>query len=330
VLLEVGQEVVMYIYLDMVEGFTCEMCGKCCRNEWLVTVDKESYQRNESFFAAKGKNDEFQRAFVPLTDQRSFGEYAYIAKGAAGGCYFLTKDNYCILHREAGHEHLDHVCQTFPRYPMNTTRGLELTLTLNCPAVFKRIERNAPLEVIRSEQPPLEVQPDSVAVHVFPSQRPENSALRYYFELEQHFIDILQSRSLKMAERLQFLTATIEKICKAEGKDSFGQSLNQIIYENYDILDSKEKEEGGSAEITAEILLEHFFVNIIFQKNFYVYGLRKGLVLLQSFWQRLEYLRQGLMTAKEDRDITRVAIMQIAFEHNHHRVREGGNDHEAD
>jgi len=320
----------MYIYIDMVEGFTCEMCGKCCRNDWLVTVDKESYQRNEKFFAAKGKIDEFQQAFVPLKDQSSFGEYAYISKGATGGCCFLTGDNYCTLHREAGHEHLDSVCQTFPRYPMNTTRGLELTLTLNCPAVFKRIERIAPLEVRRSEDGPLEVSPNSAVVHVFPQQQSENSALRYYFELEQHFIDILQSRSLTMAERMDFLTATVEKISKAEGKESFSQDLNQIVYNNYDRLDEQEKSVTETKELTAEILLEHFFVNVIFQKNFYIYGLEKGLALLQRFWQRLEYSRQGLMSPREDITITKATIMQIAFEHSHHPLRKEGNEDETD
>ena len=318
----------MYSYIDMVEGFTCEMCGKCCRNDWLVTVDKESYQRNEKFFAAKGKIDEFQRAFVPLQDQSSFGEHAYISKRATGGCYFLTGENYCTLHREAGHEHLDSVCQTFPRYPMNTTRGLELTLTLNCPAVFKRIERIAPLEVRRSEEGPLEVLPNSATVHVFPQQQPENKALRYYFELEQHFIDILQSRSLTMVERMDFLAVTVENICKAEGKESFSQDLNQIIYGNYEILDAKEGAVTEAKELTAEILLEHFFVNVIFQKNFYIYDLKKGLALLQKFWQRLEYSRQGLVSPREDREITKATIMQIAFEHNHQRKE--GNEDETD
>ena len=59
----------MYIYPDIVAGFSCEMCGTCCRNDWLVTLDKTSYQRNQKLFASKGKMDEFRQAFVLLHDQ---------------------------------------------------------------------------------------------------------------------------------------------------------------------------------------------------------------------------------------------------------------------
>lgn len=311
----------MYISLDMVEGFSCEMCGKCCRNDWMVTVDEESYQRNEAFFAAQGKKTDFEKFFVPLTGNNSVGEYAYIAKGPAGGCCFLAEENFCHLHRTAGHEHLDHVCQTFPRYPMNTARGLELTLTFNCPAVFEKINRFPLLEIIRSEESPCVVNPDSVAVHVFPNQQAEDDPLHYYFELEQHFIDIIQWRSLPMGKRLEFLSKTIVEMNKLKGKDAIGQSLNRIFHNNYAELDKNSSESilvMESDEVTPEILLEHFFVNIIFQKNFYTYGLVKGMELLAGFWQRSQK-EQGNPMANFQ--VMKDLIMDMAFQHNHHRLR---------
>lgn len=308
----------MYISLDIVDGFSCEMCGKCCRNDWMVTVDEESYRRNEQFFITKGKRNEFKQAFIPLTESNSLGEYAYIAKGSNGGCAFLAEENFCRLHREAGHEHLDNVCQTFPRYPMNTARGLELTLTLNCPAVFAKINRISPLEIIRSEDAPCLVNPDSIAVHVFPSQQGEDDPLRYYFELEQHFIDIIQCRSLAMVERLHFLKKTVERINGLKDGDFIGQSLNRIFNENYIQLDEKNSECNEVTEVTPEILLEHFFVNTIFQKNFYTYGLLKGMELLERFWQRIE---QESGCPMEDGKRMKEIIMDMAFQHNHHRSR---------
>lgn len=308
----------MYISLDMVDGFSCEMCGKCCRNDWMVTVDEESYRRNEQFFATKGKKDEFKQAFIPLTGMNSLGEYAYIAKGSNGSCTFLADENFCRLHREAGHEHLDNVCQTFPRYPMNTARGLELTLTFNCPAVFTKINRISPIEIIRSDDAPCQVNPDSIAVHVFPSQQPEDNPLRYYFELEQHFIDIIQWRSSAMVERLTFLRETVDRINGLKDGDSIGQSLNRIFNENYTKMDQKSSDLTKITEVTPEILLEHFFVNTIFQKNFYTYGLVKGMELLEGFWQRIEREPGGPMT---DKELMKEIIMDMAFQHNHHRLR---------
>ena len=311
----------MYISLDMVEGFSCEMCGKCCRNDWMVTVDEESYRRNEEFFTAQGKKAEFEKFFVPLTGNNSVGEYAYIAKGPAGGCCFLAEENFCRLHRAAGHEHLDHVCQTFPRYPMNTARGLEVTLTFNCPAVFEKINRISPLEIIRSEESPCFVNPDSVAVHVFPNQQAEDNPLHYYFELEQHFIDIIQWRSLPMDKRLQFLSKTIGEMNELKGGEAIGQSLNRIFHKNYAELDEMSSESMvviESDEVTPEILLEHFFVNIIFQKNFYTYGLVKGMELLAGFWQRTQKEQGNPMVNFQ---VMKDLIMDMAFQHNHHRLR---------
>lgn len=311
----------MYIYLDMVAEFSCEMCGQCCRNDWQVTVDKESYQRNEEFFTRQGKGEEFAQAFVPLKDTNSLGEYAYIAKGPRGGCCFLAEENFCHLHREAGHEHLDTVCQTFPRYPMNTARGLEVTLSFNCPAVFARINRVAPLQVIRSAQAPCAVSSDSIAVHVFPTQQGEEHPLHYYFELEQHFIDIIQWRSLTMVERLQFLRRTVEEINQLRNKEEVpcGQALNRIFHKNYTALDATEGEMPQEAGVTSEILVEHFLVNIIFQKNFYTYGLLKGMELLEGFWQRWAEASAGSGT--RDEECIKTLIMDMAFQHNHHRLR---------
>lgn len=311
----------MYSYLDIVAGFSCEMCGKCCRNDWLITVDEESYQRNERFFAAQGKQREFQQSFIPLKDSTGLGEYAYIAKGSEGGCCFLDVENFCHLHRQAGHEHLDQVCQTFPRYPMSTGRGLEVTLTFNCPAVFARIQRVAPLEVIRSAQAPCTVNPESVAIHVFPKQQARRNFLYYYFELEQHFIDIIQWRGLTMAERLGLLRQTVDKIIMLEATDLIGQSLNQIFHENYEFLDAQGPNEAEMTEITPEILFEHFLVNLIFQKNFYSYGLAKGMDLLEGFWRRLQHETLDGNKPLEDRESMKAMIMDMAFQHNHHRSR---------
>ena len=112
-------------------------------------------------------------------------------------------------------------------------------------------------------------------------------------------------------------------------KDGYTSRCSICIKHNiYEILDAKEGAVTEAKELTAEILLEHFFVNVIFQKNFYIYDLKKGLALLQKFWQRLEYSRQGLVSPREDREITKATIMQIAFEHNHQRKE--GNEDETD
>lgn len=310
----------MYIYLDIVEGFSCEMCGTCCSRDWLITVDENSYYRNKRFFIAKEKSEEFDSAFIPLADKGTLGEYAYIAKQANGSCWFLQEDNRCLLHKKAGHEHLDTVCQTFPRYPMNTSRGIEITLSFSCPAVLKRIMRPEPLKIVRSEKPPIIVKPESCVVAVYPKQQPSYEPLYYYFELEHHFIDILQQRGLSIHQRLQLLQDTCKAILALNRYEEWGQHLNAIIYKNYEYMDTITENGKPSTECTSDIMVEHFFVNLLFKKVLYIYGLERTMNFLQNVWQCISKAKAGMTDKNEEINITSAVIMDIELKFGHNRL----------
>jgi len=309
----------MYIYLDIVKGFVCEMCGSCCRNDWMVTLDADSYHRNAQLFMKTGRSEEFSHIFIPLTDKRGLGEYAYIEKKASGGCWFLADNNRCLLQVEAGHQHLDHVCQTFPRYPMNTTRGTELTLSFSCPAVIRMASRIAPLTLIRSEESPIVMNPNNDVVHVYPEQQLAWDPLRYYFELEQHLIDIMQCRSLLIGERLQMVNDTAQSIGCFPKDHCIGDRLNRIFYDNYELLDKSVASVEQPNHYLPEILLENFFVNFIFKKPFYIYGLQRTITLLASIWQRIEQARNTAINPALDMECTQNIIMEVEFEYSHNR-----------
>jgi lysine-N-methylase len=309
----------MYIYLDIVKQFACEMCGTCCRNDWLVTVDEDTYRRNSVLFAQTGRVQEFNHAFIPIQGEKSPGEYAYIAKGMEDGCWFLDTANFCRLHKEAGHAHLDTVCQTFPRYPMSTARGIELTLSFSCPAVLRLVERCEPLTMLQSEQPPLVVLPDSYVEYVFPKQKQIYDPLRYYFEIEHHFIDILQHRRRSIAQRLDFIARTVEEMDRLDGNENIGEQLTRLFYANYAILDADSAAAQDGLWNTPEILMEHFFVNFIFKKPFYTYGLRHTMKMLRNFYSRIASEIQDLADPTVQMTQVRSAIMRIEFQFGHNR-----------
>jgi len=309
----------MYIYLDIVEEFVCEMCGNCCRNDWMVTLDEGSYQRNFLLFEKTGRSEEFPKIFIPITDESNLGEYAYIKKKTSGGCWFLTANNRCQLQGEAGHEHLDTVCQTFPRYPMDTARGTELTLSFSCPAVIRMASRMTPLTIIRSEHSPIVIKADNEVVHVYPGQQPIWDALRYYFEIEQHFIDIMQCRSLVIEERLQMIKDTVQVLCSLSQDHSIGQGLNKIFYNNYELLDRTVASVEQPNSFIPEILLENFFVNFIFKKPFYIYGLQSAVQLLEKIWIRIQRARKVAISPTLDMKYTQEIIMEVEFEYSHNR-----------
>jgi len=308
----------MYIYTDVVLNFSCEACGKCCRNDWQVTVDEQSYRRNAELFLKLGKQAEFQRAFIPIQGRKSLGEYACIAKRPGEGCWFLTTDNLCKLQQQAGHSHLDTVCQTFPRYPMNTARGIELTLSFSCPAVLKRVCRSEPLTIIRSDHPPMTFPSNTYTVDVFPDQQSLFSPLRHYFELEQHFIDILQCREMIIAERINLIKSTIFSVAALKHDDDFNRNLTSLFYRNYDLLDATLKPTETDC-YTPDVLLEHFLVNFVFKKPFYTYGLQRGLLLLEHIWRYIESIRNQATDQVTDMQFTKAAIMDVEFQYGHNR-----------
>ncbi|MBP2625827.1 MAG: hypothetical protein H6Q68_538 [Firmicutes bacterium] len=309
----------MYIYLDIIEDFSCEMCGSCCLNDWLVTLDEDSYQRNAQLFMKTGRGEAFAQIFKRLIDKSGLGEYAYIEKKATGGCWFLDENNRCLLQVEAGHHHLDHVCQIFPRYPMNTARGTELTLSFSCPAVIRMASRIAPLTIIRSERNPITIPSNNDVVHVYPEQQPVWNPLRYYFELEQHFIDIMQCRSIQVWERLQMIKDTAQAINCLTRDQSLGQQITKVFVDNYELLDGKMTAEQELNYYIPDIVLENFFVNFIFKKPFYIYGLQPTIQLLENIWQRIKIARKVVTDPIVDMECTKSIIMEVEFEYSHNR-----------
>ena len=309
----------MYIYLDIVEKFSCEMCGSCCRKDWSVTLDEDSYQRNSQLFMKTGRGEEFKRIFIPLTDKSGLGEYAYIAKKDSGGCWFLAEDNCCHLQIEAGHDHLDHVCQIYPRYPMNTARGTELTLSFSCPAVITLASRIEPLKMIRSERQPIAINSNQDVAYVYPQQQPVSNPLRYYFEIEQHFIDMMQCRSILIGDRLQMIMETARQINELTPDEFLGQQLNKVFYNNYELLDAAVMDGESLVPEPSDILLENFYVNFIFKKPFYIYGLQPATQLLLKIWKRIEKARKSVNDSSMEIEYTKKIIMEVEFEYSHNR-----------
>lgn len=263
------------------------MCGSCCRNDWLVTVDEAGYHRNARLFAQAGREGEFQQVFAVIDPTEAApGEYARIAKQPGGGCWFLLPDQCCALHRTAGHEHLDAVCQTFPRYPMDTSRGNEVTLSFSCPAVLRLAMRLDPLVVVRSEEAPCVVPEGEAVLSVYPRQQPVEGLLRYYYELEHHVIDLLQCRSLTIPARIELVRQTVEELLASEDEAPMGERLAKRIRGNYIFIDDLPLRPAPET-LTPAVLTEHFLVNFIFKKALYVHHPRRAVALMLAFVERI-------------------------------------------
>lgn len=307
----------MFVYLDLVEQFSCKQCGTCCRNNWLVTVDEAGYRRNRELFQARGRSAEFLQAFIPLASEADYGEYARIAKREDGGYWFLTPQHLCRLQQIAGHEHLDTVCQWFPRYPMDTERGIELSLSFSCPAALNLALRAEPLRVIRSEKLPIATMPIDFINHVYPSQQPENSALRYYFEIEQHLIGLLQERQIPLVDRLLLVRGFVIELGRFADPESMGRDINNLRQADYAKMDQMASSQVQGMDSPVHWLIENYFVNFIFRKSLYVHGLAKTVRQFDRMQERLRKPLGGTGNARADTQATVDVILQMELEYNH-------------
>ena len=317
----------MILYLDIVADFVCQQCGACCNNDWLVTVDEAGYRRNQRLFEQAGRQDEFFAAFHPLGPAGELGEYARIAKRPSGGCWFLSAENLCCLQQVAGHQHLDTVCQWFPRYPMNTERGIELSLSFSCPAAVRLAMRQAPLRIVRSVDSPIDSTPVEFVRHVYPGQQPQDSILRYYFELEGHLIDLLQARQVPLADRFDLVESSLLAMGQWTEPEQFGRQLNELFRCNYGRIDAlAEADEPGVCPATW--LVENYFVNLLFRKNLFVHGVTGLQRQLSQLWRQvLPCLGQAADTG--DTKPLEQLIVALELEWNHNSRRQegvGGNE----
>ena len=312
----------LFVYLDIVQEFSCRQCGRCCRNDWLVTVDEAGYRRNRDLFAAMGMEPEFRQAFYPLGKEADYGEFAGIAKKAAGGCWFLTGDNLCRLQRLAGHAHLDAVCQWFPRYPMDTERGVEFSLSFSCPAALQLALREEPLQVLRSGQSPLAMTPPDFVTYVYPGQKPNTQAMHYYFAIEGHLIDVLQSRRISLQNRLGIVFRSLECLAGFEESETMAEQIHRLFRQNYERIDAGPTVDAAENQPVGW-LVENWFVNFFFRKHLYNQGAAATLEQVRAMQERLRAAQKEENDHRPEEGAVFESIVQLEMEYNH---RSGKNN----
>src|SRR4029079_17930828 len=76
-------------------------------------------------------------ALVPEAE-RTDDRHALIQKGEGDACTFLD-DNWCSIHRRFGEDALPDVCSQYPRRVSQVADRIELTGSISCPEVTRRL-----------------------------------------------------------------------------------------------------------------------------------------------------------------------------------------------
>jgi len=203
---------------------------------------------------------------------------------------------------------------------MDTERGVEVSLSFSCPAALRLALREEPLRIVRQEASPIDLSSRDFVIHVYPSRQPERSPLRYYFEIEGHLIDILQTRQLPLAERLGIVRRSLESLSEENTKETPPETINRLVRNNYAQIDALPATGNlGSAE-PGEWLMENYFVNFLFRKNAFTKGLQGAVKILASQERQLSQYLFRPPGAQIDVEELAKRILQMELELNHQKT----------
>lgn len=187
------------LVLSGMVNFQCKMCGHCCKG-WNIFINKAKYQKLQEVVDNKLLNDKVQI----LPGENKQGEHAKIADQSSS-CGFLEEDNLCRIHRNYGLEYLPDVCTIFPRRIFITPRGLEISVVFSCPETMKLLTSKEIIKVI-TNPPGFCFEASSLTLPTITEKALNaNDENRWYFRLEEVFMNLLQDRIFTLEVKMAII-----------------------------------------------------------------------------------------------------------------------------
>ena len=214
------------------EDFKC-IGGKCedsCCIGWNIDIDKVTFKR---YF--KVQNSEMKRMFQKnvQNNERCSSEdidYGIVKLKRDKRCPFLDEENYCVIHSNLGEDYLSNVCTCFPRVINKIDEIYEISLDVACPEAARLI-------LLKEEGIKLVNKEEELGKHIISAQintnlkEVKNTPLKYFKEIRDFCIKIIQDRRFTISERLYSLGYFVEEL------EEEVENNNDIIkfIESYDV-----------------------------------------------------------------------------------------------
>ncbi len=211
--------------------YKCTQKGRCC-GVWNISMDKKSYTKLKKCMASNNFFSLF-RDNVKRNRQKGNKSYAYI-KLKNGKCGLLTSTGLCTIHKEFGIGVLPDICKVYPRLVYKTPFGKELSMTFSCPEAAGLLRSRDKIRMIKN--------PDNYFFsngNLYSANIPKdifytNGIIKFYYELEYHFTEIMQCRRFRVDERLILLGLTIRQLETVKNYDY--SEIERIIKRNKNIM----------------------------------------------------------------------------------------------
>ena len=191
-------------------AYKCGQSGRCCGG-WAIGLDKSSYDRLKKVMTLNNHSKTFKKTVRKRKDNDLRGYHSFI-KFVDGKCGFLESSGLCSIHKNYGIEALPDICKVFPRLVYITPFGTELSITFSCPAAAELLKNKE--KIIKVKNPSnFNFYYGKLTYGKITNEIYDRTDIKkFYFELEDHFIEIMQSRIFSVDERLILLGITIKRL----------------------------------------------------------------------------------------------------------------------
>lgn len=204
---------VKIIYPSYIDKFQC-IGGKCednCCIGWDIDIDKETFKRYH-----KVKDETMKKMFQKNVHNNKFCtnenlDYGRIKLNKAKRCPFLDDENYCLIQGKFGEDYLSSVCTQFPRVLNKVDDHYEICLDSACPEAARIILSSKETIDFKESEKSLGKYTMSGVLDTRLSEF-KNTPIKYFKEIRDFSIKIIQNRKLNISSRLYVLGDFLNKL----------------------------------------------------------------------------------------------------------------------
>ena len=113
------------------DGSKCD--AKCCRNLWLIDIDRETYKKYQRI-----KNPSMRKKILASMQPSTTRVGFKIKFNEKGVCPLLCEDNFCYVQRNFGEDALSETCKLYPRRLEKIGNYQFRVLSMTCPVAAEQ------------------------------------------------------------------------------------------------------------------------------------------------------------------------------------------------
>jgi lysine-N-methylase len=197
---------------EYMRDFSCigPACEDTCCSGWRIDIDQEAY---EAYTHTDNPNVKPLLQYVQRNEASTFdGNYAEIRLKPDYSCPFLSEDRLCIVHLNLGEKYLSNLCATFPRLTNIVDEAYEKSATVACPEIARLALLNPKGITFTTIREPIDSRHTITGIVKPGAEKPSRRGRRYFPELREFTIQILQNRTYSLPDRLIILGLFYSKL----------------------------------------------------------------------------------------------------------------------